>query len=218
MGGVQQTRPPRTMGYRAIGGRRRVRESLGHQHIHLSRRTRQRRAPRRPLATLPARGSACGTALQRSATRTCGRSRSRQGGAGQALGTAVTGGVVGDAVPPAAPDHVHPRPGQHPRRMRMIVTAGVDVRGPRARQPRVAGPLHQRVAQLAIHRPAEPDDAACPTAASTGTPRPTKRGPRGWGTGRGCRRSRPATAQPATPARGAASGRCAHRRARAAAR
>src|SRR5690606_40501223 len=60
----------------------------------------------------------------------------------------VFGGVVGNAVEPAAPDHADPGAGQHADGVRVVLARlaglGVDLRGPGAGVPAVVGEGGQR--------------------------------------------------------------------------
>ncbi len=72
----------------------------------------------------------------------------------QALVGAVVGGVVGDAVLPAAPDHSKPRSGQDAHGVGVAVASGarlvVEVGGPGVGVAGVAGEVHDGLAQLLV--------------------------------------------------------------------
>src|SRR5680860_1554949 len=78
-----------------------------------------------------------------------------------ALEGAVLVGVVGDAVLPASPDDVGPGSAQDADGVGMVVSsvAGsvVEVGGPGVGVSGVAGEVAERVAELAVGRPAEGD-------------------------------------------------------------
>src|SRR6185437_2804776 len=82
-------------------------------------------------------------------------------GGEQALEGAVVADVVGDAVVPAVPDHIQPRTGEDPDRVRVVLSTGdrgvVDVGGPGAGVAGAVGEVADRAAQLLADGPAEGD-------------------------------------------------------------
>jgi hypothetical protein len=118
----------------------------------------------------------------------------------EALQGVVFGGAVGDAVLPAAPDDVEPGAGQDADGVGMVVAAVagslVEVGGPGVVVMTVAGEVDQGAAELFVHGPAEGDDfdlARLPGGrCCTGQ---ADEWLRGWGSGRGRRRSRPGVGQ-----------------------
>ncbi len=79
----------------------------------------------------------------------------------QGLEPSVAGGVVGDAVLPAVPDHEEPGAGEDADGVGVVVAAGagpvVDVGGPGAGLAGVAGEVGDGVAELFVAGPAEGD-------------------------------------------------------------
>jgi hypothetical protein len=74
----------------------------------------------------------------------------------------VFGGVVGDALLPAAPVDVEPCSGQDPHGVGVVVVAGsgllVEVGGPGVGVVAVAGEVDRGAAELFVDGPAEGDD------------------------------------------------------------
>src|SRR5215831_21050997 len=79
----------------------------------------------------------------------------------EALEGLVACRVVGDSVVPAVPDHVEPRSGEDPDRVRVVFTAGdgvgVDPCGPGGVVAGAVGEVADRVAELLAGGPAEGD-------------------------------------------------------------
>ena len=112
----------------------------------------------------------------------------------QALECPVSGGVVGGVVVPAVPDDVEPGAGEDADGVGVVVAAGagpvVEVGGPGAGVAGVAGEVADGVAELLVDRPAEGDGLSLPDWRVEGATPARQAGLRGWGSGRGSRRSR----------------------------
>jgi len=72
---------------------------------------------------------------------------------------AVLGGVVGDALVPAVPEHVEPGAGEDADGVGVVTGASVEVCGPRVGVGAVAGEVGDGVAELFVAGPAEGDGA-----------------------------------------------------------
>src|SRR5512147_3050150 len=101
-----------------------------------------------------------------------------------ALQGVVAGGLVGDVVLPAVPDDVEPGASEDAHGVRMVVAAGqgapVEVGGPGVGAAAVGGEVADRVAQLFVGGPAEPDGAR-PAGLAGGGGDPGQAGQRLWG-------------------------------------